>query len=77
MKHQVFTKNIPSKSSRTAEELWRISNESQAGRGSIAGGCCGAGGFINSQMPSSSSVVVGLLADPTSSSQGNRKMFTG
>ena len=34
-------KNIYSKSCRAAEEFWRFSIERRAGRGSIAGGCCG------------------------------------
>ena len=55
-----------------------MSIERRAGRGSIAGGCCGGvfWGVIVSEKPSSSSIVMWFSADPASS-HGKRKSSTG
>ena len=53
--------------------------ERKAGRGFIAGACCGGAfrGVIASEKPSSLSIEMGFSADPISSSQGKRKSLTG
>ena len=70
-------KNIQSKSCRAAEEFCGFSIERRAGRGSIDGGCCVAGGVIVSKKFSSSSIVMGFSADHFFSSRGKRNLSTG
>ena len=55
--------------------FWRFSIERRAGRGSIAGGCCGEvfWGIIVSEKSSSSSFVMGFSADPASSHGGGSR----
>ena len=62
IKQYLGTKNVQSKSCR---EFWMFSIERRAGRG--CSGCCLAGGFIISEKHSSSSIVMGFLADLASS----------
>ena len=71
----IIYKNNQSKNCRAAEEFWRFYIERRDGRGSLTGGCCGAGGVIVSEKPSSSSIVMGFSNDPTSC-QGKRKSST-
>ena len=75
-KQPLFTKTFNQRAVEQQKSSGGSLIERRAGRGSIAGGCCGTGGVIVSENPSSSSIVMGFSTDP-SSSQGKRKSSTG